>query len=346
MKALTFEEPKRVGFTEVEDLRLQDDEVLLAIHGCAICGGEIKVYKGLMAEKSYPVLVGGHEFSGTVAAVGKGVHGVREGDHLARCFQHWCGDCLNCRLGEPAFCLNARRYRGGGFSEYVAAYMPDQEHRRGLYKLPAGISLAEGALCEPIDCAIGALLKAEPRPGEWAVVLGLGGLGQMVAQMVSATGARVIGVDLMREKLQSARAYCYETVDSSAKDAVRKVFALTHGVGADLVIEVVGIPETFKQSMDLVRVGGRIVVAGAHLAHLADGVNVDRIFRRDIQIRGAKGPMPLLSSDGEPLAFRYLLDGLVDPASVLTTFPVDRAQQAFQAQAYGPVGKSVILQGA
>ena len=126
---------------------------------------------------------------------------------------------------------------------------------------------------------------------------------------------------------------------------VSAVFALTHGVGTDLVMEVVGIPETFKQSMALVRMGGRIVAVGAHLAHLADGVNVDRIFRRDIQIRGAKGPMPLLSSDGEPLAFRYILDGLVDPASVLTSFPMDQAQQAFEAQAYGAVGKAVIVQG-
>ena len=344
MKALRFEAPKRVGVAEVEDLSPKPDEVLLAVHGCAICGGEIKVFKGMMQNREYPHLIGGHEFSGTVVAVGRDVKGIAEGDHLARCYQNYCGECPNCRLGQPAFCLQPRRYRGGGFSQMVTAYMPEAEHRRGFHTLPEGIGLTEGALCEPIDCAIGVVLKAEPTPGEWVAVIGLGGLGQLVAQMLSASGARVIGIDLLKEKLQAAAPYCHDTIDASVKDAVRDVSRITRGVGADLVIEVVGIPETFKQSMDLVRLGGRIVVAGAHLARLADGVNVDHIFRRDIQIRGAKGPMPLLSSDGQPLAFRYIQDGLVDPLSVLTTFTFEEAQAAFEAQAYGSVGKAVILQ--
>lgn len=89
--------------------------------------------------------------------------------------------------------------------------------------------------------------------------------------------------------------------------------------------------------------GGRIVILGANLTHLADGVNVDRIFRHDIQIGGAKGPMPLLSWDNEPLAFRYTLDGIVRPSEIQTVFSYDQAQQAFEAQAHGGVRKAVIL---
>jgi len=341
VKTLILEAPEKICVGETEDLSIQPDEVLLAIHGCAICGGDVKNYKGITGNPQYPRLISGHEFSGTVLEVGGEVKGIKVGDRLARCFLDHCGHCLNCRLGEPAFCLNARGYQGGGFGERVAAYMPD--HGRGFYKIPEGISLTEATLCEPIDCAIGGLVKAEPRAGEWVAVIGMGGLGQIVGQMLSAVGTRIIGIDLQKEKLRTAAAFCYATIDASSKDVVSEVFRLTHGVGADLVMEVVGVPATFRQSMELVRMGGRIVIVGAHVTHLADGVNVDRIFRRDIQIRGAKGPMPLLSSDDEPLAFRYILDGIVHPSEIQTVFSYDQAQQAFEAQTHGGVRKAVIL---
>ena len=342
MRTLTYEALETIGQGTLEDLTVQPDEILLSVHGAAVCGGDTKKFKGLLGDQQYPQPAGGHEFSGTVVAVGRDVSGFHEGDRVARCFLDHCGLCDNCRLGEPAFCLNARGYRSGGFAEQVAAYAPEQGG--GFFKIPDGISLTEATLAEPIDCAIGAALKAEPVAGEWVAVLGLGGLGQLVAQIMDAVGLRVIGIDLQAEKLATAQSFCHATVDASREDVVSRVQQLTGGAGVDLVMEVVGIPATFKQSMDLVRLGGRIVIVGAHLTHLADGVNVDRIFRRDIQIRGAKGPMPLLSSDGVPLAFRYIQDGLVRPAEILTVFPFEQAQQAFAAQAHGNVRKAVILQ--
>jgi alcohol dehydrogenase len=118
---------------------------------------------------------------------------------------------------------------------------------------------------------------------------------------------------------------------------------LTGGVGADVVMEVVGIPETVKQSLELARMGGRIVIVGAH-NRLADGVNIDRIFRRDLEIKAAKGALPLVAPDGTPLAFRYIQEGIARPKELLTTFPFANAQEAFDRQAHGDVIKGVICQ--
>jgi threonine dehydrogenase-like Zn-dependent dehydrogenase len=93
----------------------------------------------------------------------------------------------------------------------------------------------------------------------------------------------------------------------------------------------------------LSRRGGRLVVVGAY-TELVDGVSVDRVFRRDLTIQAAKGPYPHVAPDGVPLALRYTEEGIVRPKELLTTFPFARAQDAFDAQAFGGVVKSVVTQ--
>jgi alcohol dehydrogenase len=121
-----------------------------------------------------------------------------------------------------------------------------------------------------------------------------------------------------------------------------EVMRLTGNVGADAVVEVVGIPETFKQAIELARMGGRILIAGAH-KRLADGVNLGRIFRKDLEIKTAKGAAPLMGADGVPLAFRYIQEGIARPQELLTTFAYADAQAAFDGQAHGGVVKGVIV---
>lgn len=341
MKALMFEEPGKVVEGTIDDIEVGTDEILLGDLDCGICGGDIKVFKGAVPGQTFPRFARGHEFVGSVVAVGKNVKGFREGDIVARCFQNYCGWCLNCRVGRENFCLNARSIRGGGFAERVAVYAP--EHRGSVFPVPDDIPRAEAALAEPITCAIGAVLKAKPQPGERFVVIGLGGMGQFVAQTLASAKAYVIGVDLDPQKLAIAKGYCNETVDASEQDVVEEVFRHTGGAGADCVMEVVGIPSTFRQALDLTRMGGRIVVVGAYVQRV-DDVNVDRIFRRDLTIQAAKGPSPLVAPDGVPLAFRYIQEEIVRPRELLTAVPFDRAQSAFDGQVGGGVIKGVIVQ--
>lgn len=345
MKALILENPETIGIGEIDDIDVKNDEILLDIEACGICGGDIKSFKGtapmMNATLQFPRVIGGHEFAGRVVELGRDVEGFAEGDLVSLCFSDYCGWCLNCRLGRPNFCLNARRWRGGGFTERAAIYA--RGAGRSVYKVPAEISVAEAALCEPLTCAIGAVLKANPLPGERVAVIGLGGLGQFVAQILASAKAHVIGIDMQPDKLRKAATYCAEVVDVSRQDAIEEVMRITGGVGADVVMEVVGIPDTVKQSLELARMGGRIIIVGAH-NRLADGVNIDRIFRRDLEIRAAKGALPLVAPDGTPLAFRYIQEGIARPKELLTIFPFVDAQEAFDRQAHGDVIKGVICQ--
>jgi threonine dehydrogenase-like Zn-dependent dehydrogenase len=341
VKALLLEKPATLVMAEVTPPTIEADDVLLAPSACGVCGGDIKLFKGLDGVQSYPQLMRGHEFAGRVVAIGKNVPGLREGDLVARCFRGFCGWCRNCRLGRPNFCTDIAPLRGGGFAELAA----DRAGGNGgaIFRVPDGISEVEAALTEPITCAIGAVLKAAPQAGERVVVIGLGGIGQFISQILASIRAYVIGVDQQPDKLAIARTICAEVIDASQQDVESEVLRLTGGVGADLVMEAVGIPATLRQALELPRMGGRVVIVGA-FTELVDGVNVDRIFRRDLTIQAAKGPFPLVASDGMPLALRYVEEGIVRPKELLTAFPYAQAQAAFEAQAFGGVVKSVVVQ--
>jgi L-iditol 2-dehydrogenase len=337
-----LERPSVIVEGEIEAPRMGADDILLAPTASGVCGGDIKVFKGSDGRRQYPLFMRGHEFAGRVVAAGVNVTGFREGDLVARCFQHYCGWCLNCRLRRSNFCLNTRPVGGGGFAE--EATDSAETHGGSLFKVPDGISAAEAALAEPITCAIGAVLKAAPQPGDRVVVIGLGGIGQFLSQILASMHAHVIGVDLQPDKLRSASKVCAEVVNSAEQDVVIEILRLTGGVGADIVMEAVGIPATLRQSLELARMGGRVIIVGA-FTQLVDGVNVQKIFRRDLEIKAAKGPSPLLAPDGVPLALRYIEEGIVRPKELLTTFPFSEAQAAFDAQAHGGVIKAVVIQG-
>jgi threonine dehydrogenase-like Zn-dependent dehydrogenase len=272
--------------------------------------------------------------------MGNQVKGFAIGDRVAHVFNNYCGSCLHCRLGHANFCLNFRRTTGGGFAQFSALYAGD--FGRGVFHVPEAISTAEAATCEPLTCAIGAVLKVVPQPGERIAVIGLGGLGQFVAQILAAAKVAVIGIDQQPDKLRNAARFCHAVIDASSQDVIDETLKLTGNVGVDAVVEVVGIPETVKQAIELARMGGRVLIAGAH-QRLADGVNIDRIFRKDLTIQTAKGAAPLMGADGVPLAFRYIQEGIARPLELVTTFPFAEAQAAFMGQAHGPVIKAVIL---
>jgi L-iditol 2-dehydrogenase len=343
MYTLALIAPETVCVHDIAAPEMRADEILLRNLACGVCGGDIKNFK---AERSQelpahgPHPLGGHEFVGEVIAVGTDVAGFAIGDRVAHVFNNFCGTCLHCRLGHANFCLNFRRAGGGGFSEQATLYAG--AFGRGVFKVPDEISTPDAALCEPITCAIGAVLKTVPQPGERIVVIGLGGLGQFIAQILASAKVAVIGIDQQPDKLRNAAKFCHAVIDFSQQDVMSEVMRLTGNVGADAVVEVVGIPETVKQAIELARMGGRILIAGAH-KRLADGVNIDRIFRKDLEIKTAKGAAPLMGADGVPLAFRYIQEGIARPQELLTTFAYADAQAAFDGQAHGGIVKGVIV---
>ncbi len=344
MQALFLTAPRQVAIGPLEAPSAPGPgQILVQVSACSICGGDLKTFRA--PHKPLPHFLFGHEMSGRVAEVGPGVERFRPGDRIAYVHNNYCGVCAICRAGSAAWCqeLPLAFRSGGGYADYVLFDAPARGC--GIYPIPETLDDEIAALAEPVDCALGAALRAQPLPGEVAVVIGLGGMGHLIAQILHAMQVHVIGIDTAPAKCALAAPYCLATVPASddASDAVRQeVLARTAGHGADVVFEAVGVQSTLVQAFALAKQGGRIILVGVFEKPM-DYFDPQWIFRRDLTVIPAKGPQPLITTAGESLAFEFLRRSLIDPRPVIRTFARREAQAAFEAQDRGEVVRAVIL---
>ena len=275
----------------INDLRVESiprpspgpGEVLLRIGSCGICGSDLpRVFtKGTY---TFPTVCG-HEFAGTVVALGAGAD-LAIGTAVTVFPLLWCGRCQECERGEYARChdydyLGSRS--DGGFAEYVVA------PQRNCLPLPAGVSLEEGALTEPAAVALHAVKRAGLKAGETVAVFGAGPIGLLVAQWARALGAvRVLIFDIATQNLQLARSLGFsEVFDSTVTDPQQQVEELTNGRGADVTIEAAGVAATFTAAVSTAAAGGRVVMLGNPSGAVTLSAQlISRMMRRELALIG------------------------------------------------------------
>jgi (R,R)-butanediol dehydrogenase/meso-butanediol dehydrogenase/diacetyl reductase len=262
VKAIVF---RRVG--EPLDLVTIDDptpgemEVVLQVGRCGICGSDLHVTEdNLLTFKEGTVL--GHEFSGEVVAMGKGVTHLKLGDRVTALPWLGCNRCRYCLGGLPNFCDRARMVGSyahtGGYAEFVAT--------GSLFtiKLPEGLSLEDGALIEPLAVGLHAVIRGKVRPGDKVLVLGAGPVGLAVAYWAKKVGAGKIGIQASSDRRAAiARVMGVDTFifpDANATPTQSSTDAL--GGLPDVVFECVGAPGLIDQAVAAVRNRGVVVVLG------------------------------------------------------------------------------------
>jgi threonine dehydrogenase-like Zn-dependent dehydrogenase len=332
--------PKRLEVGEISTPAMSDDRVLVKTIAGSVCGGDLKSFVGSLPSQESKFM-GGHEYVGTVTDVGRNVTGFLPGDTVINLSKPYCGRCPPCREDHTSYCMNKPTdglgLQGGGFAEAASFHAPDFGCSHVL--VPDDIDPWDAVLAEPANCALGAVLRADVAPGDQVVILGLGGLGQLVAQLANASGGRTIGVDLAKPKLELASHWCETTLDASEGDLADIVMDATAGIGADVVFEVVGLSETFEQAFTLARPGGRVVLVGVHTDTITS-FHPKWIFRRGVTAIGALGSHRLLDSTGQPRIFDLIRRRIVQPEPLMTRFVLEDAQEAFEAQLTGEVAKA------
>lgn len=244
--------------------KISAGEVLIGVHTCGICGTDLKkIHTG---SHSAP-RVFGHETSGVIAAVGSDVEGFTVGDRVMVFHHIPCGECFYCKRKVFAQCPVYKRVgctagfepSGGGFAEYVRVM--DWIVRRGLVKIPDGVSYEQAAFVEPVNTCLKGIEALRLERGETVLVIGQGPIGVILASLARRAGARVIVSDLYQQRLTISKAHqLSETIDASKGDVVREVRALTEGRGADAVLLAVGGNSLIRIAMDAVRYGGRVML--------------------------------------------------------------------------------------
>ncbi|MEX0938669.1 MAG: galactitol-1-phosphate 5-dehydrogenase [Pirellulales bacterium] len=343
MKAMLLTEYKQLSITDFPMPEIGDEEVLVRVRACGICGSDIHGFDGSSGRR-IPPLVMGHEASGVVAAVGAKVERFREGDRVTFDSMVHCGKCEFCRRGQSNLCDNRRvlgvscdEYRRhGAFAEFVAV----PQHI--VFALPDELSFEHAAMIEPISVALHAVNLTPIELGDTAVVVGSGMIGLLVLQAAKLAGCgRIIAVDLDDGKLEMARQLGADDVlnPRTTGDVPAEVQRLTGGRGADLSFEVVGASATLDTAVRSVRKGGSVTLVG-NLAPKAE-LALQAVVTREIALRGSCG------IQGEyPASIALLAAGRINVQPLISRVaPLDEGPQWF-ARLYGgePGLMKVILQ--
>jgi len=269
MKALVYHGPGSKAWEEVPDPTILDDtDAIVRVDTTTICGTDLHIMKGDTPEVAAGRILG-HEAVGTVEQVGSGVKTVAVGDRVLVSCITACGRCRYCREQRFGQCIG-----GGG---WILGYMIDgtqAEHVRvpfadtSTYQVPPGASDEEILMLAdilPTGYEVG-VLNGKVRPGDTVAVVGAGPVGLSAISGASMySPAHVVAIDMADARLEAAKAFGADlTINNSREDAVAVIKDLTDGLGADVAIEAVGVPDTFELCTELVRPGGRVANIGVH----------------------------------------------------------------------------------
>jgi len=235
------------------------NEILVRIQAAGICRSDVHYRSGLGTVGPLPHTPG-HEIAGIVERIGSEVTGLQRGQRVALHYLVTCGECSMCRSGREQFCLTGRMIGkdiAGGYAEAIV--IP----ARNAVALPDEVSFEHGAVLMCSTATVfHALRKGRLAPGESVAVVGVGGLGLSAVQLALAFGAaEVFAIDIDEGKLETAAGYGAIPIHAATGNAVEEVTRRTGG-GVHLALELIGLPETMRQSVEMLGVQGRAVMVG------------------------------------------------------------------------------------
>lgn len=330
MQAAVLVAPRQFALREVDLPAVGPEDALIRVARTGICGTDVHMFNGHYAADRLP-LIPGHEFCGTVAAVGANVTSVAPGARVVADINIGCGTCYWCRRNEVLNCPAMTQVgigRDGAFAEYVA--LP----ARLVIEAPQDVPDAVLALTEPVACVVRAARKARAGFGQSVVVFGAGPVGNLHVQMMRLVGAApIIVADLSEDRCRMALATGADAAISDPAALKAQVLAMTGGRGADLVIESVGNAHLYAQAFELIRKGGHVAFFGLTGPGEAVPVNILRTVLEETSLKGSVAGM------GEDMqdALTLLAHGRFQTGAFTgASFPLCRIQEAFESLSSRP----------
>ena len=288
MKALTLVGSSQFTFGEAAEPELHEDEVLVRVAACGICGSDVHGMDGSTGRRIPPVIMG-HEAAGTVVRSGARAGNWQEGERVTFDSTLYCGECEYCRDGMVNLCKNRRilgvscaDYRQhGAFAEYVS--VPG----RVVCRLPEKVTFEQAVFVEPAAVALHAVRRAQAGPGQTGLVVGAGIIGLLTLQAVKAAGCeKVYATDLSEGRLALAKELGADEVFPAKAGGLKEaLLALTGGEGVDVAMECVGIGVTVQSAIECVRKGGTVGLVG----NLAQRIEfpLQSVVTREISLFGS-----------------------------------------------------------
>lgn len=341
MRALKLLAPGSLELQDVPALgTVGDSTVRVAVSACGICGSDIALYNGSrdLSNEHYF----GHEFSGVITDVGSTANGLKSGMRVASELVRGCGRCWHCRNGMQNYCRSMNdSLLPGGFTE--ATDVLNTDTYSFLSPIPDVLDDITASLLEPANCAYHVAMRANIKPGDTVLVIGLGAIGLFTGLILRTLGAgKIIGADRSKLRLEQVRKTglmdVVDTADTSWMDQVREITAKE---GVDVVIEATGAPAMLKDTLTIARTGGTIVVPSVYHGTI-EGFEPLPIMRKELTITGAKGPAPLLKTDGDSAVVDKVIQLKKELSKTITVYDYKDSLHAFADARSGAVIKAVI----
>jgi len=314
MRAIVLDRPGTFRVADVPDPTPRDGEIVVKVECCGVCGTDLHIMDGEFPPTPYPITPG-HEFAGTVVAYAPDVTlDLPVGTRVAVDPSLYCGHCRCCRAGRDNLCENWGAIVDtvdGAFAEYDAVPAVN------AYPLPGTLDAQQGAMVEPVACAVHGLRRLGPVFGDSVALIGGGTMGLLLLQLLLHAGAGPVTViDRVNERLEVARKL-------GAAQVVTDVSAL----GAErfgIAVDATGVPAAIEAVAGLLDRGGRLLVFGVSPAEAAISVSPFRVYNDEITITGS---MAILRSFGP--AVDLLASGAVDLRPLLSApLPLERFGEA------------------
>ena len=316
MKALVYHGPGQRGWDSVEDPGIiEPTDAVVRIDTSTICGTDLHILKGDVPEVT-PGTVLGHEAVGIVQEIGPGVTTVVPGDRVLMSCISSCGRCRFCKEGRYGQCLG-----GGGWifghlinglqAEYARVPFADTS----VYKVPEQLTDEQVLFLAdilPTSYEVG-VLNGLVSPGDVVAIVGAGPIG--LAAILTArlyTPGRIVAIDLADARLESALRFGADTtINNGRENAIATIMELTDGLGADVAVEAVGVPDTFELATELVRPGGRVANIGVHGKPAT--LHLEKLWIRDVTVTTG-----LVDTFSIPALMRLIASGRLDPSLFAT----------------------------
>jgi L-iditol 2-dehydrogenase len=288
MKALLLSAYKQLDIVDMPVPMPAEDELLIRIRACGICGSDVHGYDGSTGRRLPPIVMG-HEAAGFVEAVGSGVKNFRPGDRVTFDSTVYCGKCFFCQRGRANLCDNREVIgvstpafrRMGAFAEFVAV------PARIAYPLPDNMPFPHAAMIEAVSVAVHAVSLTPIALDDTVVVVGAGMIGLLTLQAARLAGAgSVIVLDVDDTRLALARSLgATYTFNSRNPDVIAQIIEQTSGRGADAALECAGSTIPVKLSLDSVRKGGTVTLVG-NIAPTIE-LGLQSVVTRQIRLQGS-----------------------------------------------------------
>jgi len=339
MRAAVYHGPEDIRVEEVADKKPKEDEVLIAVRYCGVCGTDINIYKGMNGAFTVtPPLIPGHEFSGVVKEVGSKVKNVKPGDRVTADPNDMCGACYFCSNAMEQFCtdnIGIGTTADGGFAQYTVV------HSKQVYKIADSLDFMTAAMTEPMSCCLHGIDLCRIKDGDTVLVMGGGPIGMIMLQLAAMAGAtQVILSEPVQEKRDLAKKLGATLTIDPTKENVKKILT-DNFENVNCVIECIGNVHTQADAVRFAGMGATVMLFGLSGEGNTFPLDANEVFKKELHITSS-----FINPYTFSRAVKVLESGRVDVRSIITTvLPLDEITEVFSNPELRRAGKAMIKIG-